>query len=53
MVIGSDGNDVDCEPKEDKDLGEMAYDQYVENLTEEYEDTMRKYEVDAFINETL
>ena len=52
-VIGSDDDDDDCEPKEDEDLGEMAYDQYLENLTEEYEDTMRKYEVDAFINETL
>ena len=50
-----DDDEDDCEPKpnEGEDFGEMAYDQYLETLNEEYEDTMRKYEVDAFIKDTL
>lgn len=54
-TTGSDDDEDDCEPKpnEGEDFGEMAYDQYLETLNEEYEVTMRKYEVDAFIKDTL
>ena len=36
-----------------EDLGEMGYDQYLETLNEEYEDAMRKYEVDALVKDTF
>ena len=51
--LGDDDED-DCEPKS-KDGGEddMGYDQYLETLNEEYEDAMRKYEVDALVKDTF
>ena len=53
--LGDDDED-DCEPKSKdggEDIGEMGYDQYLETLNEEYEDAMRKYEVDATIKDTF
>lgn len=53
--LGDDDED-DCEPKSKdggEDLGEMGYDQYLETLNEEYEDAMRKYEVDALVKDTF
>lgn len=54
LGLGDDDED-DCEPKS-KDGGEddnMGYDQYLETLNEEYEDAMRKYEVDALVKDTF
>jgi hypothetical protein len=51
-----DDDEDDCEPKSKdggEDLGEMGYDQYLETLNEEYEDAMRKYEVDALVKDTF
>ncbi len=51
-----DDDEDDCEPKSKEggeDIGEMGYDQYLETLNEEYEDAMRKYEVDATIQDTF
>uniref|UniRef100_A0A6T8HW31 Uncharacterized protein n=1 Tax=Proboscia inermis TaxID=420281 RepID=A0A6T8HW31_9STRA len=46
-IIGLD----DCEPSEDSlEHPTKVYDDYLETLTEEYEDTIKQYEISAFID---
>ena len=54
--MGTNDDEDDCEPKLKEggdDLGDLGYDLYLETLNEEYEDAMRKYEVDAIVKDTF